>query len=192
MRKEAIEKLCQDIKKYETDQRAIAGEIRELAWKPGSLPEVQRLRSERDVDGRRAHGHKALKPYRRPETGSERWSLWESKRSGARQVRDRLVLLGLLRGRSYQSIERSTRNEALDSEWIFRLLCQYGKPVEISSSDVGNWLVGDIEHLDVIFAEPEIKSRPSNQVATLTSAREPKKTGLLGWVQSRWGKRYAG
>ena len=58
----------------------VSHQIHTLKWKEGSLPEVKRIRSERNPQNQRINGKRALKPFRRPETGDERNRLWAEKR----------------------------------------------------------------------------------------------------------------
>lgn len=104
--KKIIEKLRNEIKEEAADQLAWNRAIRHLTWKEGSKETVAALRAERDESGRPKHGKKALKPYRRPETGSERNEMHRNKNGqGSEDVRVRLLALGLLRGMSYSRLE---------------------------------------------------------------------------------------
>ena len=106
--KKIIEKLRNEIKvlavKQAEDNAAIRSQIQELAWKPGSQETVAALRSHRDDNGYRRYGKKALKPYRRPETGLTRYRLRQSM--GHWSMRQMLVLYGMLRGLPYKRIDR--------------------------------------------------------------------------------------
>lgn len=97
--KNAKNTLKQLIKDQAENGRKIRLEIQALKWKEGRPP-VQK-----DVSGRKVTGKKALKAFRRPETGPQRFGLWDAKRSEGYLARVYLLLLGLLRGRTYLSIE---------------------------------------------------------------------------------------
>jgi len=104
--KKIIEKLRNEIKEESTDQVAWRRAIQRLTWVEGSESAVAAIRAERDESGRRKHGKKALKSYRRPETGPERNEMHRNKNGqGSEDVRVRLLALGLLRGRPYARIE---------------------------------------------------------------------------------------
>jgi hypothetical protein len=84
--------------------------IRDLEWKDGVLPEVKKIRSQVDSSGRRTAGKKALKAFRRPETGPERSELWMSKQGESHYARCALLAYGMLRGRAYKTLESSVRD----------------------------------------------------------------------------------
>jgi hypothetical protein len=97
--KNAKNTLKQLIKEQADNGRRIRLEIQALKWKEG-CPPVQR-----DASGRKVTGKKALAAFRRPETGPQRFGLWDDKRSEGHYARIYLLLLGMLRGRPYKSIE---------------------------------------------------------------------------------------
>jgi hypothetical protein len=101
--------------KIEVCARALAcqklrGVIRSLKWKDGVLPEVKKIRSQRDASGRRIAGKKALRDFRRPETGPERSQLWVNKQEESHYARCALLAYGMLRGRAYKTMESSVRD----------------------------------------------------------------------------------
>lgn len=109
--KTIIKNLRTEIKKLSAEQKAdkddTRRQIRELTWKPGTEATVAALRAERGDDGFKKHGKKALKPYRRPETGPERCGLHAClNNSTSDWIRLRLVTYGMLRGLAYHTIER--------------------------------------------------------------------------------------
>jgi hypothetical protein len=81
--------------------------ISRLTWK--DMPEAQealsKLRVARKAGGRQTIGKRALKPYRRPETGPERYSLWADKRATGHEARHCILAMGLLKERPYLSME---------------------------------------------------------------------------------------
>jgi len=124
-------------------QRGIRRQIQELSWKPGSSAEVSRIRSERDPDGHRKYGWKALKPFRRPETGPDRYELWVQKRSGKDEARTHQVLLGMLRGRTYAQLERNPK-ETISSDSLFYLLRCYDSDLSHDIvSEISKWISGE-------------------------------------------------
>lgn len=123
-------------------QRGIRRQIQELSWKPGSMPEVARLRSERDADGKRLHGNKALKPFRRPETGPDRYRLWDEKRGRKDEARVHNVLYGMLRGRKYAQIERNPA-DPISSEYLFNVLRCYELNSPFEMIEIGRWILGE-------------------------------------------------
>lgn len=111
--KAIIKSLRSEIKKLSAEQKADKNDtrrqIRELTWKPGTEAIVAALRSERGENGFKKHGKKALKPYRRPETGPERCSLhMYLNNATSDRIRMKLVVYGMLRGLPYRTIERET------------------------------------------------------------------------------------
>ena len=117
-------------------------EIRTLAWVGGRPPELPVQRNEQ---GQRLTGKRALKPYRRPETGPQRNGLWEKKRwHGDYSTRYLLLALGFLRGRTYLSIER-TADHPVSKDWLHRTLTKHlPDEVEISRDEITHWLAGDV------------------------------------------------
>jgi hypothetical protein len=97
--KNAKKTIKQHIKGKAEEGQKLRLEIQTLKWKEGKPP-VQR-----DASGRKVTGKKALKAFKRPETGPQRFGLWDDKRSVGSITRVWLLLLGLLRGRPYRSIE---------------------------------------------------------------------------------------
>jgi hypothetical protein len=89
----------------------VSRNIQSLKWKEGSLPEVQRLRSAKNERGQKINGNRSLKPYRRPETGSERNRLWTQKRSLGSTTREYLLLYAMLRGKAYSTVESKCKEE---------------------------------------------------------------------------------
>lgn len=119
--------------------------IQSLKWAEGSQPEVQRLRSIKDDEGRRVNGKRSLKPYHRPETGPERHNLWVQKRDLRRVTRKYLLLLAMLRGKEYKTVEAKCRGDNYPPiyrmtqilEWYF----EKGK-CPIGMGDINNWVQG--------------------------------------------------
>ena len=136
-----LERVRADHLKCIEVQRGLRRQIQELSWVPESAPEVQRLRSERAEDGRRRYGKKALKAFRRPETGPERYALWDRKRAGKFDARYQQVLLGMLRGRSYTQIEPS-REDNVYADYLHKLLVQYDPSTSITEGEIGEWVAG--------------------------------------------------
>lgn len=120
---------------------AIRAEITSLCWKPGSEEAVRAIRAQRDSSGSKVSGRKALKPYRRPETGQVRYHLWYDKRDAGQRTRDLMLAYGLLRGTPYKSIEQKCKEgNAPYSGSIAAILARHGLP--ITASQVKSWLEG--------------------------------------------------
>jgi hypothetical protein len=90
-----------------TESINLRQQIDALRWFLESLPEVKRIKSTRDADGRRTVGKKALKSFRRPETSNERQRLHRDKRWVGQEARIALLIYGMLRGRAYWTLEAS-------------------------------------------------------------------------------------
>jgi len=99
MDKNAKKQIKQLIKDKAEEGTKLRKEIQSLKWKEGCPP------TQRDAYGRKVTGKRATKAFRRPETGPQRDSLWWEKRNVGSVTRVWLLLLGLLRGRPYKSIE---------------------------------------------------------------------------------------
>lgn len=101
----AIKHLRQKIKTLAARGHGIRQEISTLAWK--DTPEAQEarrtVRAARKAGGRQTLGKRFLKPHRRPETGSERYALWDAKRGVGYQAHHVLLAMGLLKDRSYKA-----------------------------------------------------------------------------------------
>lgn len=125
-------------------QRGLRRQIQDLTWKPGSQAEISRIRSERDEAGKRKRGRKALKTFRRPETGPERYDLWNEKRGGKDEARLYHVLYGMIRGRSYAQIERNPK-EPISSESLWTVLTSYAEVAEDHDTlvQIGEWVLGE-------------------------------------------------
>lgn len=118
--KTVFAQLKKDIKENASEGRRIALQIEELKWKPGALAEVQAARAKKDASGRRVTGKKALKAFRRPETGLERYGLWGEKRSVGYEARMKLLAYGMLRGLPYLCIEKKCHDLNKPSAYALR------------------------------------------------------------------------
>lgn len=89
------------------ETQGIRDRIHSLRWKntPEAQDALRKLREARRAGGRQTLGKRLLKPYRRPETGSERWSLWVDKRANREEIRHLNLAIGLLMERPYLSME---------------------------------------------------------------------------------------
>lgn len=99
-------KLNNEWRVFAEKGRSIASQIRALKWKVGSETEMTALRGERCSLGRPIHGKKALKSFRRPETGPERAALWDEKRRIGATARELSLCKGILRQKVYARLER--------------------------------------------------------------------------------------
>lgn len=118
----------------------LRNQINALRWKPGTQEVVKALRSERQ-DGKRLKGKKALKPYRQPETGQERYALKYQKRWKGADIREWGLMYGLLRGMDYKRIEPKCLEGNEPSAWS---LAQNFKKlgVGITEADIKAWFKG--------------------------------------------------
>lgn len=139
--KQALNQLRQEIRGKAEEGGRIRRAIEALVWKEGSLPEVQAIRSKRDASGHRVEGKKALKKYRRPETGPDRYSLWDEKRGVGSGARIYLLLYGMVRGRTYQSIERKC-DEPPSSYLLWINLAKLLGQDRTTQKDIQAWLDG--------------------------------------------------
>jgi len=124
----------------------ISREIQGLKWKEGSQPEIQRLRSIKDEDGRRVNGKRSLKPYRRPETGLERNALWEKKRGLGYTTREYLLLWAMLRGKAYKTVEAKCKEENYPCIYgMSKILERYFEKgtCPIGMDEINNWVKGE-------------------------------------------------
>lgn len=89
------------------ETQGIRAKIHSLKWKdtPEAKEAFRTLRAARKAGGRQTVGKRLLKPFRRPETGSERWSLWNDKRANRSEIRHLQLAIGLLMERPYLSME---------------------------------------------------------------------------------------
>lgn len=118
--------------------------IRDLTWVEGSLEKVREIRSQRSPEGKPVNGHRALKEFRRPETGEQRSNLWARKRDAKYAARHALLALAMAQGRPYKSVERSCREENAPS--CLSIECHLNeylpKGSEVSRDSVYDWLNG--------------------------------------------------
>jgi len=141
--KTQIEALRKDIKKLVDQSLEFRRQIHDLAWKAGSAADVQALRSKRDGQGHRIHGKKAVKAFRRPETGSDRNEL-NTRKNGLRfDIRHHLCVLGMLRGRAYAKIESPSGGRP-ETGYLHCLLsgCFQGNP-PYTEEQIQSWLQGE-------------------------------------------------
>lgn len=161
--------------------REIAAKIRILPWKEGSKAEVAALRAQRCSLGRRVVGKKALKPFRRPETGEERSGLWDDKRKVGHYTRTLGLCKGIWRGRSYASMEQKCAQGNRPSpsylaSVLHEFLPEHAK-VDFTDAAIEKWLDGS--------PAPKVRDLTTEEVRALPPfkpIRKPMKTGLLSWV----------
>jgi hypothetical protein len=139
--KNVLKRLRQEIKDKAVAGNQVRRAIESLAWKEGSAPQVQAIRSKRDASGHRVEGKKSLKKFRRPETGPERYSLWDEKRSVGSGARIYLLLYGMLRGRPYLSIEKKC-DEAPSAYLLGITVAQVLGQDRATQKDIQAWLDG--------------------------------------------------
>jgi hypothetical protein len=103
----AIKCLRLKFKAHAAEGSSIRATISSLKWRdtPEAQDALRTVREAKRAGGRRTIGKRLLKPYRRPETGDERYALWNDKRSVGCDARYCLLAMGFLKGRPYRSIE---------------------------------------------------------------------------------------
>ena len=103
----AIKILRAKWKTHAAEGAACRASIGKLKWKdtPEAQDALRALREARKAGGRQTLGKRFLKPFKRPETGPERYALWNDKRWEGYEARHCLLAIGLLKGRSYLSME---------------------------------------------------------------------------------------
>jgi hypothetical protein len=139
-----IQQLRHDICELIAKSNQIRTNISSLKWSEGSLPEIQKIRSERDEQGHKIKGKRALAPFRRPETGEERSRLWSKKRDIGYDARYLLLVYGLLRGRIFSKIEPNhAGKDCLPSSYMFKMtLDRYLKDNSITEVQIQTWIDG--------------------------------------------------
>lgn len=136
-----LKQLRVDVRDLIVKGSQVRKDISLLKWKDGSLPEIQKLRSQRDNQGHRFHGKRALVPFRRPETGEERSRLWNKKREIGWDARNRFLIYGMLRGRLYSTIEKNC--DCPPSAFsLERCLDKYFGESPIKESVIQDWIAG--------------------------------------------------
>jgi len=141
-----MQKLHTELVKSIQATLGISREIQGLKWKEGSQSEIQRLRSVKDGNGRRINGNRSLKPYRRPETGPKRNTLWTRKRELGYTTREYLLLWTMLRGKAYKTVEANCKKENHPSIYgMSRILqrCFGDAPSPIGMDEINNWVKGE-------------------------------------------------
>lgn len=118
--------------------------IRDLTWVEGSLEKVREIRSQRSPEGKPVNGHRALKEFRRPETGEKRSYLWATKRDAKFYARHDFLALAMAQGRPYKSVERTCREENGPSFRAIagRLNEHLPEESKVSIDSVMNWVNG--------------------------------------------------
>jgi hypothetical protein len=109
----AIKFLKQKFKTLATEGHGIRQKIHVLSWKdtPEAKEALRTLREAKKAGGRKTLGKRFLKPHKRPETGSERWSLWDAKRGTGHEARHCLLAMGLLKETPYLVMERTCHED---------------------------------------------------------------------------------
>jgi len=142
-----FEQLKKDLASNSAEGRRISLEINSLKWQPGTLIEVQALRSRRDESGRKVVGKRALKAFRCPETGPTRFALWEKKRTVGFEARMRFLAYGMVRGLTYHQIEKTCSKGNLPRSYaIHSTLTRYLSPEQMalfSEETIQAWLDGE-------------------------------------------------
>lgn len=105
------------IKERTAESTKVRQEIEALKWKPEALAEVRSAQAKRDGSGRKTSGRKSLKAFRRPETGQDRYHLWNDKRSLRHEARTALLAYGVYRGVPYVRIEQKCAEGNKPSAW---------------------------------------------------------------------------
>jgi len=139
-----IQQLKSDVCELIAKSNQVRTSISSLKWREGSLPEIQKIRSERDELGRRIKGKRALAPFRRPETGEERSKLWSKKRDIGYDARYLLLVYGMLRGRKFSKIEPNhAGNDCLPGTYLFKMcLDRYLPKSSITEEQIKSWIDG--------------------------------------------------
>lgn len=103
----AIKCLREKFKAEAAKGSAIRATIVSLKWKdsPESQDALRTVREAKRAGGRRTIGKRLLKPHRRPETGNQRYALWNDKREVGREARHCLLAMGFLKDRPYRTLE---------------------------------------------------------------------------------------
>jgi len=146
MNTHALQQIKTDWREESEKKLRISREIQALKWKGGSQAEVRSLLAKRCSEGRPVLGKKALKPFRRPETGPQRHALCAEKRSMHTRARWLLLVKGLMVGRAYHRMERKCAEGNLPSaEYLVSVLGEYlpaRQMVPFTIEAVQGWLDG--------------------------------------------------
>ena len=103
----AIKCLRVKFKAVAAEGSAIRARITGLRWKdtPEAQDALRTVREAKRTGGRRTLGKRFLKPHRRPETGNQRYALWNDKRDVGSNARYCLLAMGFLKDRPYRTLE---------------------------------------------------------------------------------------
>jgi hypothetical protein len=139
-----IKQLRRDICELTVKGSQIRTTITSLKWREGSLPEVQKIRSEKDANGHRVKGKRALARFRRPETGGERSRLWCEKRDLGYDSRYHFLVYGMLRGRAFSKIEPNHAGCGCSPSTyaLKRCLNKYLPDFSITEDQIQTWIDG--------------------------------------------------
>jgi hypothetical protein len=136
-----LKQLRVDVRDLIVKGSQVRKDISSLKWKEGSLPEVQKLRSQRDASGHRFHGKRSLVSFRRPETGAQRSGLWDKKREIGWDARNLFLIYGMLRGRLYSTMEKNCVC-APSAFGLEKCLDKYFGESSIKESAIQDWISG--------------------------------------------------
>jgi hypothetical protein len=103
----AIKCLREKFKAVAAEGSAFRATISSLKWKdtPEAQDALRTVREAKGAGGRRTIGKRLLKPHRRPETGNQRYALWNDKREVGFSARHCLLAMGFLKERPYRTLE---------------------------------------------------------------------------------------
>lgn len=152
-RKEAIKSCRESIKELVAESQSTRNEIRQkirdLKWKPEAATELPRIRAAQKTVASPAQTKElraALKALRRPETGDERYDLWNAKRRTTTCDRTTFFAYAILRGRTRASMERSPISSDYAKElafWTLNEIQKHYPDCKWTREDITAWILGE-------------------------------------------------
>jgi hypothetical protein len=145
MNKNAIKGLRVSIKASSDTSRAIARQIQMLKFR--TVDAAKRYRELQRAKGDHLVFRAERKALKRPETGPERYQLWNEKRGQGDVTRHQSLSVGFLRGVPYLTMERACdpRNQP-SSRWIHEAIVEaFGQETcPYTQENVEAWLAGAV------------------------------------------------
>jgi hypothetical protein len=123
-----------------SESRSIRTKILELKWLPESAECLRALRSERGPEEFPVHGHKAEKPYARPDTGPTRSYMYQQRQYVGKTSRTWLLLYAFLRGRTCASQEAHTNGGRPTAYAMWQTLLEVDKSTTVTTEMLEKWM----------------------------------------------------
>lgn len=158
--------LKNSVKQLANDGINVRKEIFNLKWKPETASEARALLALSGQDPAASGRKKKLREMARPETGPQRYKLWDDKRAIKSVTRTMQLAYAFVRGALYRSVEPKCDSAPWGSSIFFRIQDCLSEDQQdlLSEKAVHDWLDG--AEVPTAFLEAIY---PPRKAATLVS-----------------------